>query len=76
MNGQEQSIEITAFDFIAPPVNDCVGDLNGDLFVDGADLGLLIGGWGTSGIGDLNDDGSIDGADLGLMIGAWGSCPN
>ena len=76
MNGQEQSIEITAFDFIAPPVTDCVGDLNGDLFVDGADLGLLIGGWGTSGIGDLNDDGSIDGADLGLMIGAWGSCPN
>ncbi|MCP4497536.1 MAG: hypothetical protein GY825_12240 [Phycisphaeraceae bacterium] len=75
MNGQEQSIEITAFDFIPEPQADCVGDLNGDGVVDGADLGLLIGGWGTTGLGDLNGDESIDGADLGLMIGAWGVCP-
>jgi len=75
MNGQEQSIEITSFDFIPEPQADCTGDLNGDGVVDGADLGLLIGGWGTSGLGDLNGDASIDGADLGLMIGAWGVCP-
>lgn len=48
-----------------------VGDLNGDGFVDGADLGLLIANWGGSGAGDLNCDGVVDGADLGLLIAAW-----
>jgi len=47
-------------------------DLNGDGVVDGADLGLLLGAWGTSGPGDLNGDGTVDGADLGLLLGAWG----
>ncbi len=76
MNGQEQEISIVAFDF--HPEEACVGDLNGDGMVDGADLGLLIGGWGAvgAGIGDLNGDELVDGADLGLMIGAWGECPD
>ena len=52
----------------------CTGDLNGDLVRDGADLGLLLGAWGTAG-GDLNADGTTDGADLGLLLGAWGPCP-
>ena len=48
-------------------------DLNGDGVVDGADLGLLLGAWGTSGpAADLNEDGTVDGADLGLLLGAWG----
>ena len=54
------------------------GDVDGWQFVDGsidgADLGLLLGAWGTDGDGDLNDDGVIDGADLGLLLGAWGAC--
>ncbi len=53
----------------------CTGDLNGDGAVDGADLGLLLGGWGSGGTGDLNGDGNVDGADLGLLLGAWGACP-
>jgi hypothetical protein len=46
-------------------------DLNCDGVVDGADLGLLLAAWGTSGPGDLNGDGTVDGADLGLLLAAW-----
>jgi hypothetical protein len=53
----------------------CVGDLNGDSVVDGADLTILLGSWGTSdAVADLNEDGSVDGADLTLLLGAWGAC--
>jgi hypothetical protein len=45
-------------------------DLNGDGTVDGADLGLLLGAWGTPGA-DLNDDGTTDGADLGILLADW-----
>ena len=51
----------------------CPEDLNGDGIVNGADLGLLLGAWGTNG-GDINGDGLTNGADLGLMLGAWGDC--
>ena len=53
----------------------CLGDLDGNGIVDGADLGLLLGQWGTDGTADFNDDGTVDGADLGLLLGAWGPCP-
>ena len=46
------------------------GDLNGDGKVDGADLGLVIAGWGTPS-GDLNCDRTTDGADLGILIANW-----
>lgn len=53
----------------------CVGDLNGDGVVDGADLTILLGAWGTNDpVADLNEDGNVDGADLTLMLGAWGAC--
>jgi formylglycine-generating enzyme required for sulfatase activity/alpha-tubulin suppressor-like RCC1 family protein len=55
----------------------CDGDLNQDNQLNGADLGVLLGQWGTSGGttgADLNHDGTANGADLGLMLGAWGSC--
>jgi hypothetical protein len=52
----------------------CEADFNGDGQVDGADLGLLLGSWGTA-QGDLTGDGVTDGADLGLLLGAWGACP-
>jgi len=48
-------------------------DLNGDGIVDGADLGALLGAWGsTDPSADLNGDGIVDGADLGSLLGAWG----
>jgi len=55
------------------------GDLNGDGAVNGSDLGLLLGNWGTTppgsgiAIGDLNRDDTVNGADLGLLLAQWGS---
>lgn len=49
-------------------------DLDGDGFVNGSDLGSLLGLWGTVepfAPGDLNGDGGIDGDDLGVMLGSW-----
>ncbi|HMN96520.1 MAG TPA: FG-GAP-like repeat-containing protein [Phycisphaerales bacterium] len=52
----------------------CAGnraDLDGNGVVNGADLGILLGGWGTAGPGDLDGNGVVDGADLGILLGAW-----
>ncbi len=53
-------------------------DLNGDLFVDGADLGSVLTHWGQRGAAmgddpaiDLNGDDIVDGADLGVTLTAW-----
>lgn len=47
-------------------------DLSADGVIDGADLGLLLGAWGTAdAAADLNGDGTVDGADLGLLLGNW-----
>ncbi len=54
----------------------CVGDLDGDGQVDGADVGLLLAAWGsTDPSADLTGDGFVNGADLGLLLGGWGLCP-
>lgn len=53
----------------------CIGDLNGDGIVDGADLADILGSWGQSDVpADLNGDGSVDGADLTIILGNWGPC--
>ena len=61
------------------PRASCTADLNLDGRVDGADLGILLSGWGmpgaSNGSGDLSGDGMIDGADLGMLLAAWGTCP-
>lgn len=63
----------------APPPPACPADLNQDGFVNGADLGSMLGAWGpcvgTPCPADLNSDGVINGADLGGMLGSWGTCP-
>jgi hypothetical protein len=52
-------------------------DLNGDGFVDGNDLGLLLAAWGTCGEApcpaDLTGDGFVDGNDLGQLLASWGT---
>jgi formylglycine-generating enzyme required for sulfatase activity len=53
----------------------CLGDLNADRAVTGADLGILLGQWGQTGNGDLDGNGIVGGADLGLLLGVWGACP-
>ncbi|MBL9148784.1 MAG: hypothetical protein JNM94_08845 [Phycisphaerae bacterium] len=59
---------------LVPDECECIGDLDDNGVVDGADLALVLGNWGNPGIGDVNNDGTTDGADLGLVLGAWGSC--
>ena len=52
------------------------GDISGDGAIDGADLGRLLGAWGTDDpLADMNGDGKVDGADLGLLLGAWTPAP-
>lgn len=47
-------------------------DLNADAHIDGADLGIVFGHWGSSDpIADANGDGSVNGGDLGVIIGNW-----
>ncbi len=61
-------------------VCDCLGDLNLDGVVNGADIALLLSvantttGCGNNCSADLNGDGLVNGADIGLMLSAWGSC--
>ncbi len=61
----------------APASAQCVGDLNDDGVIDGADLGVQLSAWGscTGCAADINGSGVVDGADLGLLLGAWGTCP-
>ncbi len=67
---------ISAKDDGKKPGDPCLGDINGDGAVDGADLGLLLTAWGSDNASaDLNNDGIVDGADLGLLLTAWGECP-
>ncbi len=76
-DGRDAYVWVDDFTFIpeTPPVPPCPADLNGDNAVDGGDLGVLLGGWGTGGPTDVNADGTTDGGDLGVMLGAWGACP-
>lgn len=49
------------------------GDLNDDGLVNGADLAIVLGNWGSC-VGcpaDINNDGVVDGADLAIVLGNW-----
>ncbi|MCB9838724.1 MAG: hypothetical protein H6813_05245 [Phycisphaeraceae bacterium] len=49
-------------------------DLNNDGIVDTADLGILLGSFGSNNpAADVNGDGVVDTADLGILIGAFGT---
>ncbi len=48
-------------------------DLNGDGFVNGADLAALLAAWGPCAgcPADLNGDGDVNGSDLAALLAAW-----
>jgi hypothetical protein len=57
------------------PLVPCPPDFDGDGFVTGADLGLLLSNWGGNNpYFDVDRDGTVNGADLGLLLSAWGIC--
>ena len=53
--------------------DDCPGDFNNDGTINGSDLTILLGNWGSP-AGDLNGDNNTDGADLTLILANWGDC--
>jgi len=63
---------------IAPSGLACAADANGNGSIDGPDLAVVLGGWGTTGMpgipGDVNRDGKVDGIDLAGVLGSWGPC--
>jgi len=59
----------------------CGGDANGDLFVDGRDLSVLLSNFGddsaSESSGDFNGDGTVNGLDLSVLLLTYGqSCTN
>jgi hypothetical protein len=54
-----------------PDECECIGDINFDGLVNGADLSALLGSWGDSAF-DLNGDDIVDGLDLSIILGGWG----
>lgn len=75
-NGEETRLASVAINqtltVVAP--SSCPADLTGDGSVGAADLGVLLGAWGSAGPPDLDGSGSVDSADLAILLGAWGSC--
>ena len=56
----------------------CAADLTGDCVIDGGDLPVILGSWGSTlddEPGDLNGDGIIDGSDMAVLLSNWGPCP-
>jgi len=55
----------------------CLGDFNGNGFVDGGDLLILLSAWGNCDgcDADLNSDGQVDGQDMLILLANWGVCP-
>jgi hypothetical protein len=55
---------------------ECVGDLDNNGVVNGADLAILLGQWNsrTKITADLDGDGIVNASDLAILLGAWGSC--
>ncbi len=67
IDGGENLIEATC--------GDCGADLNCYGGVGSADLGLLLGAWGTSLQSyDLDGDGVVGGSDIGVLVSQWGGC--
>ena len=62
---------IDDFQVVRYSCNSNPADLNGDGVVGGADLGLMLAGWGLAGVTDINQSGTTDGADLGSLLSAW-----
>lgn len=72
-NGLVQAHDAVVEAFNMTPPGPCVADITGDGAVNTADLGGLIGLFGTSDpFGDINGDGLVDTADLGLLIAEFG----
>jgi hypothetical protein len=64
----------TTWASVIPAEPPCTGDFNQDHVVNGSDLAILLGSWGSPTY-DLDGDGTTNAADLAVVLGAWGTCP-
>lgn len=56
-------------------IGPCDGDLDYNGIVNGFDLALLLGAWGSDDdAADLDSNGIVNGFDLALLLAAWGQC--
>lgn len=68
------------FGFLATPSELCAvaapcdADLDGDGFVGGSDIGVMLVQWGGAGSADLDGNGVVNGGDFGLLLVAFGPC--
>ena len=54
------------------PIEGIEGDLDDDGLVDGTDLAMLLGSWGTSNEqADIDGSGTVNGADLARLLSNW-----
>ncbi len=57
----------------------CPGDVNDSGIVNGTDIAIILGAWGTSGgkfpSSDTDGNGIVDAVDLAVVLGGWGNCP-
>lgn len=60
----------------------CPADLNGDGFINGADLATMLAQWNPVipvtnpfAAADFNQDGLVNGFDLAVLLANWGPCP-
>jgi hypothetical protein len=68
---QAHDAVIEAYNMTPPPP--CIADITGDGSVDTADLGGLLGAFGTADpFGDINGDGFVDTSDLGILLAEFG----
>jgi hypothetical protein len=56
----------------------CCADIDENGTIDGVDLAIVLGRWGTMPKdyprADINSDGIVDGVDLAEVLGSWGTC--
>lgn len=74
--GAEEPLSPGTAYILTPVVRQVPSDLTGDGVVDGADLGTLLGAWGSCAncgacAADFTGDCVVDGADLGVLLGDW-----
>jgi hypothetical protein len=64
---------------VPDPCDPCPGDVNDSGIVNGTDIAIILGAWGTSGgkfpRSDTDGNGIVDAADLAVVLGGWGNCP-
>jgi formylglycine-generating enzyme required for sulfatase activity len=58
---------------VQPALADCPEDLNGDDYIDLADLGILLASYDVDAGGDIDGDGDTDLADLGALLAVFGT---